>query len=335
MPRRTATAADEVRGLARLGSLAATVADADEPERLRLTGGTYSVVYPVVYTGLTQGLERRRGHPACAVSVRHLADDCLDRFHDDVEAVVHDVMRRATAPIDNLDAWICGLINSATVDGHRRRRGEIGALQRPRAPKWLVNGLGGDRWLVHLAVQMLNWAGNPATAGSQVWPVDSWTALRCRFTGNWDPAAQVDVRHDIETVLRVMRAKREWYERYVEGPLGHKHVPVPRFTPENASGDHFGPALSLIDAGERDDLYMRELAHLAMTAMRTRLQAGEDPRTVVSEVINVAFGDGAGPAPDGGPHLSCIAGEHVGRLLRDQDRISRIVVAVLAIVDDL
>ncbi|GAB3855658.1 hypothetical protein ACFPIJ_59510 [Dactylosporangium cerinum] len=332
MPRRSPTAADEVRGLARLGTLATTVANADEPQRLRLTGGAYSVVYPVVYTGLTQGLERRRGHPACAVSVRHLADDCLDRFHDDVEAVVHDVVRRATAPIDNLDAWICGLINSATVNGHRRRRGEIGALQRPRAPKWLVDGLGGDRWLVHLAVQMLNWVGNPATAGSHVWPVDSWTALRCQFTGDWDPAADVDVRHDIEAVLRVMRAKREWYERYVEGPLGHKHVPVPRFAPERP--DTFGPALDLVDVGERDDLYMRELAHLAMTAMRTRLLAGEDPRTVVTEVINVAFGDGAGLTLDGTPHLSDAAGEHVGRLLRDQDRISRIVVAVLAIVED-
>ncbi|WP_327009989.1 hypothetical protein OHA72_23790 [Dactylosporangium sp. NBC_01737] len=333
MPRRSPTAADEVRSLARLGTLATTVANADEPQRLRLTGGTYSVVYPVVYTGLTQGLERRRGHPACAVSVRHLADDCLDRFHDDVEAVVHDVVRRATAPIDNLDAWICGLINSATVNGHRRRRGEVGALQRPRAPKWLVDGLGGDRWLVHLAVQMLNWAGNPATAGSQVWPVDSWTALRCRFTGDWDPAAG-DVRHDIETVLRVMRAKREWYERYVEGPLGHKHVPVPRFSLENPGDSALTPALSLVDAGERDDLYMRELAHLAMTAMRTRLLAGEDPRTVVAEVINVAFGDGAAPAMDGAAHLSDADGEHVGRLLRDQDRISRIVVAVLAIVED-
>lgn len=333
MPRRSPTAADEVRSLARLGTLATTVASADEPHRLRLTGGTYSVVYPVVYTGLTQGLERRRGHPACAVSVRHLADDCLDRFHDDVEAVVHDVVRRATAPIDNLDAWICGLINSATVNGHRRRRGELGALQRPRPPKWLVDGLGGDRWLVHLAVQMLNWVGNPATAGSQVWPVDSWTALRCRFTGDWDPAADVDVRHDIEAVLRVMRAKREWYERYVEGPLGHKHVPVPRFAPETPGGA-FAPALSLVDAGERDDLYMQELAHLAMTAMRTRLLAGEDPRTVVAEVINVAFGDGAVPVMDGAPHLSDAEGEHVGRLLCDQDRISRIMVAVLAIVDN-
>jgi hypothetical protein len=335
MPRRSPTAADEVRSLARLGTLATTVANADEPQRLRLTGGTYSVVYPVVYTGLTQALERRRGHPACAVSVRHLADDCLDRFHDDVEAVVHDVVRRATAPIDNLDAWICGLINSATVNGHRRRRGEIGALQRPRAPKWLVEGLGGDRWLVHLAVQMLNWVGNPATAGSQVWPVDSWTALRCRFTGDWDQAAGGDVRHDIETVLRVMRAKRDWYERYVEGPLGHKHVPVPRFSLESPGDGALTPALSLVDAGERDDVYMRELAHLAMTAMRTRLRAGEDPRTVVAEVINVAFGDGAAPVMDGASHLSHTEDEHVGRILRDQDTISRIVVAVLAIVEDL
>src|SRR4051794_28014936 len=98
--------ADEVRTLARRGVLAVAVAEAAPPERARLTGGAYDIAWPVVFSGLTQGLERRRGHLTCATSVCHLTDDCLDRFEDDVEAVVHDVVRYARKPIENLEAWI-------------------------------------------------------------------------------------------------------------------------------------------------------------------------------------------------------------------------------------
>jgi hypothetical protein len=184
--------ADEVRNLARRGMLAETVAKATVPERLRLTGGTYDIAWPVVFSRLTQGLERRRGHASCATSVRHLADDCLDRFEDDVEAVVHDVIRFARRPIENLEAWIASRIKTATVDGYRRRRGEIGALQRPRPPAWLMQALDGDAWLVDLATQILGWVGNPATAGAELWPTESWAVRRCQHTGDWstnDPAA--------------------------------------------------------------------------------------------------------------------------------------------------
>src|SRR5262249_3992757 len=91
--------ADAVRALARRGVLATTVAGATPAERARLTGGAYDIAWPVVFTGLTQGLERRRGHLTCATSVCHLADECLDRFEDDVEAVVHDVVHSARKPI--------------------------------------------------------------------------------------------------------------------------------------------------------------------------------------------------------------------------------------------
>src|SRR3712207_7455953 len=39
-------------------------------------------------------------------SLRQMTDDCFDRFEDDLEAVVSDVLGRATIPVENLDAWI-------------------------------------------------------------------------------------------------------------------------------------------------------------------------------------------------------------------------------------
>jgi hypothetical protein len=112
---------DEVRDLARCGLLATTIANASGPHRSRLTGATYSIAWPVVYRRLTRKVELRRGHVACAASVRHLTADCLDRFENDVEAVIDDVARQAGARIANLEGWIASRLLPATVDGHRRR----------------------------------------------------------------------------------------------------------------------------------------------------------------------------------------------------------------------
>ncbi|GAA3294958.1 MULTISPECIES: hypothetical protein [Dactylosporangium] len=332
MPRSRAATADEIRRLARRGELAVSVANADSQERHRLVGGTYSVAFPVVYSGLTRGLEKRRGHNGCAISVRHLTADCLDRFQDDVEAVVHDVVRRAVEPIADLDAWIGGLLTSATVDGHRRRRGAIGALQRPRPPKWLVAALGGDRWLVHLSVQILVWAGHPSTAGAEVWPTSTWAEERSRITGDWGAVA--DVHRDIDTVLRAMRTRPAWYERYVEGPLGHKRAPVPWFEPETVDGSA-GRALDLVGAGERDEVHLQDLAHEAMTAIQARLRAGEDAPSAVADVVELVFGSGGRPPIDRLPLEADLGGEHVTRMMRDRAERDRITAAVLAIVADL
>jgi hypothetical protein len=329
MPRSAATTSDEIRHLARLGTLAVTVANADAQERRRLVGGTYNVAFPVVYGGLTRGLEKRRGHAGCAVSVRHLTDDCLDRFHDDVEAVVHDVVRRAVEPISDLEAWIGGLLTSATVNGHRRRRGAIGALQRPRPPKWLTTELHGDPWLIHLSVQILLWAGHSATAGAQIWPTAAWTEERSRITGDWGPGADVHV--DIETVLRAMRTRPEWYGRYVEGPLGHKRAPVPRF-PADAVDGSVEHALHLVGVAERDEMHLHDLAHEAMTAIRRRLAAGEDASTVVTEVVELLFGGTGIPPIDRPPHETDLGSEHVSRMLRTRAARARITAAVLSIV---
>ncbi|MGI5243737.1 hypothetical protein [Dactylosporangium sp. CA-139066] len=327
-PRRRA---DEVRTLARRGVLAATVARADRADRARLTGGAYDIAWPVVFNGLTQGLERRRGHLACATSVRHLADDCLDRFEDDVEAVVHDVVRSARKPISNLEAWIASRLNAATVDGHRRRRGDLGALQRPRPPKWLATALGDDPWLVHLAVQMLVWVGQSATAGLELWPVESWTAERAERTGDW-AAGRAMVRRDIERVLAAMRRRPDWYAAYVERPLGRKEAPVSRGTVVAVAGAD-DPMLALVDPADNDDAYMRALAYEAVVAIRGRIAKGVPAAQAVTDVIQLVFGDdgdiaiGRAPRGDAGD-------ERVGRLLRDAGERTRIVAAVLAIIGE-
>jgi hypothetical protein len=304
--------ADHVRALARKGALADAVASAPEPERIRLTGGTYEIAWPVVFCGKTQKIERRRGHSGCAISVRHLTPDCLDRFEDDVEAVVYDVVHSAKRPIANLEAWIASRLNAATVDGHRRRRGEIGALQRPRPPKWLVQALGDDKWLVHLATQMLVWVGNSATAGTELWPTESWTALRCEFTGDWEPAT--DIQHDIDTVLAAMRTRPNWYANYVERPLGRKAAPVLWFVPEQDNAP-----LELVDRGAGDDAYMRALAHEAVVAIQARLALGEPADVVVADVLRLVFG-------------ASEADLVLDRLLRDERETKRIVADVLDLI---
>lgn len=332
MPSATAqrrSCADEVRVLARQGTLAATVAGAGEAHRLRLTGGTYHIAWPVVFSGLTQGLERRRGHLTCATSIAHLKDDCLDRFEDDVEAVVHDIVRYAHKPIANLEAWIASRLSAATIDGHRRRRGEIGALQRPRPPVWLIDALGGDQWLVHLATQVLIWVGNPATAGVDLWPTESWSVQR----GTMAPDAHTSIEVDIETVLAAMRGRPAWYTSYVERPLGHKQAPVLRY-PKGEDGTHERPALSLVDAAALEDSRMQSLAHEAVIAIRTRIGRGERPERVVVEVIQLVFGGADAPHIDELPHTVDQYTERLTFLLRDEPERRRIVEAVLCIAAD-
>jgi len=330
VPAQRRDCAEEVRALARQGTLATAVAGAPDSERLRLTGGTYHIAWPVVFSGLTQGLERRRGHVSCATSVAHLMDDCLDRFEDDVEAVVHDVVRYAQKPIDNLEAWIASRLNAATVDGHRRRRGEIGALQRPRPAKWLIDALAGDRWLVHLAKQVLIWVGNPATAGADLWPTESWAAMRESIT----TGARTAIEADIEVVLAAMRRRPAWFAAYVERPLGRKRAPVLRY-PSGTDGTLERPSLSLVDAADLEDSRMHSLAYEAVLAIQARIRTGEPAETVVVEIIRMVFGGTDHMRVDQPPHVVDQHGERIVSLLHNEHERRRIVDAVLAIVTDL
>src|SRR5690606_38795108 len=139
-----------LRALAREGTLARIYASAGPGEQRRLRGAAMTVAAPVVFNRLTRVVELRRGHPGCAVAISRLTDACLDRFHDDPEAVVHDLLRNATTGIVNLEGWLARRVPAATVDAHRRRRGARGAQQRPRLPAWLAKGLGHDPWLGRL-----------------------------------------------------------------------------------------------------------------------------------------------------------------------------------------
>lgn len=311
---------DEVRELARHGLLATTIASASGPRRSRLTGATYSIVWPVVYRRLTQRIELRRGHVGCAMSVSQLTADCLDRFENDVEAVVDDVARKASIRIENLEGWIASRLVPATIDGHRRRRGENGALQRPRVPAWLAQALNDDPWLIDLATQMLIWVGTPGTAGYDLWPTESWMVRRCERHGGWSTYGEAEARADIRTVLHAMNRRQQWYERYVETPLGHKQAPVVS-TPQLDDRGEAPP-----DADAEHERLLTALADSAIQLIRARLARGEPARTVVAEVLNTVFGaDGA----DG--HSGRAYNDRVERALRDASELDRIVAEVLKI----
>lgn len=222
------SAAVAIRRLAADGRLAATVADASNERRLELSRAAFEIVWPLVFHRHTSPLERRRRHHWCARSVRDLEPGCHDLFLDDVYSVVAYLLAFAKAPIINLEGWISSRIAAAVVDGHRRRRGLLGAQQRPRVPEWLAAALQNDRWLIELARRILEWVGVPTLAGAETWPLGSWSEMRAEVTGEW--ARSFDGRTltvEIELVCATMRRVRPaWFERYVEGPLGVKQRAV-------------------------------------------------------------------------------------------------------------
>jgi hypothetical protein len=338
----------QLRTLAGQGGLAAAVAKASPPEVATLTGAAYAVAWPVVYARLTRGLELRRGHIGCARAIGRLSDkrrladpaqvpahdDCLDRFHDDVEAVVDDLLRNATKPIANLEAWIAARVGPATVDGYRRRRGQRGALQRPRAPKWLCRALGDDPWMVDLAIQILVWVGTSATAGGGLWPLDGWLHRRAVLTNNWTADVATIVR-EIEAVLAAMRGRAGWYAAYVETPLGRKQAPVTSAPPGDDGRSVDAPPLPLTDRYEIEDAHLSNLAAQALAAIERRLCRGENPRAAVTGVLRATFGTGrASRDMDCPPHTSHgYDAEQVTTLLDDPAKVSEVVAAVLRILD--
>lgn len=319
-----------LRELARDGRLAAVAAAAGHPERQTLSAAAYDVAWPIVFAQLTRRIEQRRGHLGCAAGVDHLADECLDRFHDDVEAVVDDVLLHARRPVLNLESWIASRLNAATVDGHRRRRGMRGALQRPRLPGWLAGELGHDRWLITLATRMLVWVGVSGTAGTEVWPLEAWAHERGACTGDWgsDPGV---VRREVETVLTAMRRRPEWYASYVERPLGRKQTPVAAL-PVDDGADHSAAALDLADPDADVETEMHRLAAAAVRAIGERVGHGRETQAIVVEVIRGVFG---GPftgtlhrAPhDGADPLGGVTGA-----LADPATLNRIVETVRTII---
>ncbi|MET8996644.1 hypothetical protein [Amycolatopsis sp. NPDC004169] len=278
------TVPEHVRQLASRGELADHAAAAHGDARRSLRASVFEIAQPVVFRSLTRKLELNRGHYRCATAVQQLDDPCLDRFHDDMEAVVDDVLRNARIPITSLEGWIRRRLVPATVDGYRRRRSERGALQRPRVPRWLATELGGDPVLLALAVDILDFVGTDSVPSAGIWPVDHWA--ESRVTRGAPPStARRAVEREIALVLSAMRRRPRWYEDYVERPLGRKRppsVPVPRFAPEEGIEPAFRQ--------EEPDARL-ERAVVAVAAIEGRIARGEPPEAVVADVVSAVFDD--------------------------------------------
>jgi hypothetical protein len=296
-----------------MGLLVAHASEATDGERRRLRAAVYEIVQPVVFQRLTRKLEIKRGHTRCAVSVSRLDDPCLDRFHDDMDAVIDDVLRNTRVPVHNLEGWVQNRLTAATVNGYRHRRGARGALQRPRVPRWLATRLGGRPRLTALALDILEFVGNDISAGVSVWPTERWAERRSVADGDYEAAYRAVLR-DVEIVLAAMRTRPAWYASYVERPLGCKpHALVP-LSVEFAE-----------DIRDDTDGLLVERASLAVAAIRARVDRGEDPASVVVDVVPAVFcldfgRDVVAPGVD----------ELVADRLADRAAVERIAATVLA-----
>lgn len=291
---------DRVRELAGAGQLAATYADAAADRRIELYRAVYQIACPVVFQGITVKVERQRQHGDCARGLPFLRPDCLDRFHDAVEAVVDDTVRKATVRVVRLESWMAARMRAATINSHRVRRGMRGAQQKPAVPKWLRRSLGDDPWLVELALRMLTWVGIPDTAGPGIWPVDAWADRRAVVTGDPVASEPARVRREIDAVLLAMRGRRDWYSHYVERPLDHK--PVAMAPPVRADDGQFVdlPRLALVTAAELHDSALLDLAALCLDAITAGLaDRDHDPAAVVTGAVRTVFcADRFDPADD-------------------------------------
>jgi hypothetical protein len=320
----------EVRGLARDGRLVAEMAAASADRRRRLYGGAYSIAYPVVFTRRTRRYERGRGHRACAAGLHRLLPECLDRFEDDVDAALDDLFRHATVPITNLEGWIGSRLVAGSVSWHRRQRGARGALQRPRVTAWLRQALAGDRWLTVLALEILTWVGIPTTAGTSVWPLTAWAVRRAEVTGDVS-GSESAVVNDIEFVLRAMRQRPEWYDRYVERPLGRKE-PAP-LAVDPADSAHESPLL-LTSPAMADESRLVELAALAVATIEARIRRGDDLRQAVTEILRDVFGSPTVTGDIGRVPGSTAVDDVLPVLVTDPAVVDRVVQAMLVIVTD-
>ena len=296
----------------------------------------FHTVSDLVYSRLTRRIERARGHFGCATSPTALQPECWDRFMDDVEAVRADLLRHADKPIENVEGWMAARLTAVTVDAHRRRRGERGAQQRPRIPAWLRDALGHDAKLIALALDILTWSGVPAVAPNGPWPLGVWAERYAAAPG--DPeASESRIAADVETVLAAMRTRRSWYDRYVEGPLGQKTIPL---VPASRAGDFPGREpghLAAVSPEETADARLHALADEAIDAISARLATGEDPRSAVVAVVHTVFGAGAGADTgaeemDRAPGEGTRSDEEVAQMLADPARVARLVEALTAIV---
>jgi hypothetical protein len=319
-----------LRDLARRGELSRAVAAGHGP---RLCRAAFAVSYQIVFDVVTRRLElATRGHPRCARDIPFMDGPCLDGYYDDVESLIHYLLA-TTKPIEDLEGWLAHWAPKAAIDGHRRRRGERGALQRPRMTSALATGLGDDPWLSELALKVLVWVGVAAGAGADLWPLDRWAQMRAERTGDHAGSTPARVAAEVEQVLSVMRRRPQWYQDYVERPLGHKVAPA---APPPGDGITDPRPLVTVTPQESDDAWVSGLAAAAVDAIRTGLDHHHDPTETVVEVLTQLFLGGTGSdqldrlpsAGDDQPH------QRLSALLADPVALSGIVDRVLRIVRD-
>jgi hypothetical protein len=314
----------KLRLLARHGTLAQTARTSAPTDRALLSGAAFTLAWPIVFHRLTRTYELRRGHWSCASGVERLADGCLDRFYDDVEAVVDDLLNHATTSILNAEGWITARLRAVTVDAHRRRRGARGALQRPLLPAWLAARLGHDAWLTELAVEILVWVGVASTAGTQLWPLDDWAQRRLSATGDVVGCDARGVQRDVDRVLKQMATRPTWYADYVERPLGAKTPPQ---APDSGSSTE-PPPLILTEQHEVEDRRLTELAALALQAIEAQLAANPEDEEIIPRTIATVFGRIDYHALGAETPGTAAAGEMIDELIKNPAELRRIAEVV-------
>jgi hypothetical protein len=129
-----------------------------------------------------------------------------------------------------------------------------------------------------------------------------------------------------------MRRRPTWYQKNVEQPLGHKRAPV--WSPSrSADGNHAEPEPVVIAPHERDDALLRRLAGVAIEVITQRLRNGDEPATVIAEVIEIVFG--RMPASYGAerdPISGDTAPDQIMALIDDPAHRDRIIAAVLRVI---
>jgi hypothetical protein len=317
-----------LRNLARRGELGLAIADGHGK---RLRRAAWAIAYQIVFDVITRRLELTRGHGRCARGVLYLTGSCLDGFYDDVESVI-DYLLAAAKPIDDLEGWLAHWGPKAAVDGHRRRRGERGALQRPRMTLALAEGLRNDPWLRELALKILVWVGVPTSAGAGLWPLETWAHNRAVQTGDYAGSTLARVAAEVEQVLEVMRRRPDWYQAHVERPLGHKIAPVAA-----PPGDGLTDPRPLLAAtpAEVEDTHVRGLAWTAVEAIRAGINHHHDPTETVVEVLTRLFlGGTAAEEIDRTPAGTSGSDQRLSALLADPAALAGLVEQVLDVVRD-
>lgn len=293
----------------------------------------YRLVSNLVYERVTRPVERRRGHDRCAASPDKMPPECHDAHQDDVAAVYEDVLANSSLSFENLEGWIASRLKRVTIDAYRRRRGERGALQRPRLTGWLEAEIGDDPWLRRLAVNVLEWAGVTATVAGGGWPLGAWAQQRARITG--EPlCTEAAITADLEVVLRAMRTRPIWFEAYVERPLGRKQAPL---LAERQGGPDRPGEPEYVTYYTPDETAEALLTHLAWAAVKTleqRLGRGDDPHETVVEVVGAVFGAGTGAEEiDRVPGTASDARERIASLILEPEVRTRVIDAVQQIFE--